>query len=94
MSGKNIIMPNQRLPKKRPIIKKHPNTHPNVNMQTNHHQQQNPNTVESDEVPLEEVARHLQSRPSSFLELAVPGAHTVPQEMFSNEPSLDSESNE
>lgn len=64
MSGKNIIIPNQRMPKRSPIIKKHPNTHPNINMQMNHHQQHNPNTVESDEVLLEEVARHLQSRPS------------------------------
>lgn len=42
----------------------------------------------------EEVERHLQSR-QSFMELVPERAPpTVPTEMFSNEPSLDSESNE
>lgn len=41
----------------------------------------------------EEVERHLKSR-QSFMELVPPTAPTVPNEMFSNEPSLDSESNE
>lgn len=94
MTGKNIIIPNQRMPKKRPIIKKHTNINSNANLQMNHHQQHNLGIVENDEVPLEEVARHLQSRPTSFLELVPKDSHTVPQEMFSNEPSLDSESNE
>lgn len=42
----------------------------------------------------EEVERHLKSR-QSFMELVPERAPpTVPNEMFSNEPSLDSESNE
>lgn len=42
----------------------------------------------------EEVERHLQSR-QSFIELVPEKAPpTVPTEMFSNEPSLDSESND
>lgn len=42
----------------------------------------------------EEVERHLQSR-QSFMELVPERAPlTVPTEMFSNEPSLDSESND
>uniref|UniRef100_A0A1L8DA73 Putative ino80 complex subunit e isoform x1 n=1 Tax=Nyssomyia neivai TaxID=330878 RepID=A0A1L8DA73_9DIPT len=40
----------------------------------------------------EEIERHLQSR-HSLMEL-LPETPTVPHEMFSNEPSLDSESNE
>lgn len=43
----------------------------------------------------EEVERHLQSRQSLMMELVPEKAPpTVPNEMFSNEPSLDSESND
>lgn len=47
---------------------------------------------ESGHMTLEEVERHLQNRPQPMMELLterVPPA--VPQEMFSNEPSLESE---
>lgn len=47
---------------------------------------------ESGHMTLEEVERHLQNRPQPMMELLTERAPpTVPQEMFSNEPSLESE---
>ncbi|XP_018326058.1 uncharacterized protein LOC108737604 isoform X2 [Agrilus planipennis] len=52
------------------------------------------NTMSDGHMTPEEVERHLQSR-QSFIELVPERAPpTVPTEMFSNEPSLDSESND
>lgn len=42
----------------------------------------------------DEVARHLQSRHSIMELVSERAPPTVPNEMFSNEPSLDSESND
>lgn len=48
--------------------------------------------LESGHMTLEEVKRHLQNRPQPMMELLTERAPpTVPQEMFSNEPSLESE---
>lgn len=53
-----------------------------------------PNAVTDGHMTAEEVERHLQSR-QSLIELVPEKAPaTVPNEMFSNEPSLDSESND
>ena len=46
---------------------------------------------ESGHMTLEEVERHLQNRPQPMMELTEGAPPTVPQEMFSNEPSLESE---
>ncbi|XP_055383240.1 uncharacterized protein LOC129613272 [Condylostylus longicornis] len=50
------------------------------------------NSTNEGHVTTEEVERHLQSR--QFMELPERAPPTVPNEMFSNEPSLDSESND
>lgn len=52
------------------------------------------NIISDGHMTPEEVERHLQSR-QSYLELVPEKAPpTVPTEMFSNDPSLDSESND
>lgn len=53
---------------------------------------QHPPQESGHNMTLEEVERHLQSRPQPIMSLLTERAPpTVPQEMFSNEPSLESE---
>lgn len=79
-----------------PAKKKRPNSSRPSNKQIHHSMQlQMPttNVLSDGHMTPEEVERHLQSQ--SFLDLVPERAPpTVPTEMFSNEPSLDSESND
>lgn len=76
---------NLQTKRKKPVpVKKH-----NL-MQNNVHIIGQPNQVYDEGLTVEEVERHLQSR-QSLLEMVPERAATVPVEMFSNDPSLDSE---
>ncbi|XP_059616247.1 INO80 complex subunit E [Phlebotomus argentipes] len=68
--------------RKKPVAKK-----PQVHIST-------PNLSSDGHMTAEEIERHLQSRHSLMELLPERAPPTVPHEMFSNEPSLDSESNE
>lgn len=85
-SGKGVNVAKKKRPPPRP--KQHPVLQSPLNIATS-------NSFLSDgHMTPEEVERHLQSR-HGFMELIPERAPpTVPNEMFSNEPSLDSESND